>query len=107
MRAARVSDRRTPAGPARTGPQYVQHPRALSRSTRTSVVLLPPGAAEPVVLSATAVDIWESYAVPATVEGATARLRDRFDPAAQGSIADDVRHLTDALVANGALVIAP
>lgn len=107
MRTARASDPGVAAtGPARTREQYVHDPSTLFRTTPTSVLLLPPRRADPVVLRGTAIAIWQAYGHPATVTDAAARVADRYQPAARTTIAGDVRRLTDELVALGALVPA-
>ena len=87
-------------------PRYVRSPGLLWRRTFDRVVLLVPGSGDDcLVLPGTGIAVWECFAEPCSVAEAVEGLAAAFgaDPEV---VARDVVPITEALVAQGALVEA-
>jgi len=80
--------------------------RTLRRDLLDGTLLLPDGAAEPLSLSASATEIWESVQQPTSTEAVVARLADRHG-VPPDALRDEVVGAIDGLVAAGAVEAVP
>ncbi len=99
-----VSDRDEPAAAAH--PRWRRQPGASWRRSLRGVVVLAPGADEPLTVTGSGRDIWDLLARPRSTEDLVSALSEQFaaDPA---SIRPDVVALVARLAAAGALEELP
>lgn len=83
-------------------PVWTRTAGTLCRRSLDTVLLLSPGAAEPVTLAGSGAVLWELLATPASTATLVAALAAHFD-ADEEVVEADVRPVLDELVALGAL----
>jgi Coenzyme PQQ synthesis protein D (PqqD) len=79
-----------------------QHDAVLRRRLPGAAVLLPPGADQPVVLTGTALALWDELAEPVDEAGLAARLAERF-AVDEATVAADIGPALDRLRQLGAV----
>jgi hypothetical protein len=77
--------------------RYQRSRTVLWRSCQRSVLLLPRGAAEPLALSGSGVDLWRLLAEPRTLEATAGHLAKQFDADA-AEVTNSLVPVLDALV---------
>jgi hypothetical protein len=87
------------------GTVRLQRAAVATRRTQATVLVLPIDAPveEPIVLSETAIDVWDEFGAASTINEVVARLADRYDASAD-TIRAGVTPLVAQLVGQGALV---